>query len=156
MLCISGQVATAAIGTDAFQECDAIGISRPVTKWNTQITRGGSRRAIRSPRAGPDRGKGVPGRCWWIFPRMCSRRCRPIRTTPCRPTSATGGAALRARRQAVKAAFRLPHSAVRRAADLIAQARRPVFYGGGGLINAGPEACAAFSDLVREWARPAR
>src|SRR5690606_18890537 len=39
VLCISGQVATSAIGTDAFQECDAIGISRPVTKWNAQIRR---------------------------------------------------------------------------------------------------------------------
>src|SRR5690606_25307578 len=39
VLCISGQVATTAIGTDAFQECDAIGISRPVTKWNAQIRR---------------------------------------------------------------------------------------------------------------------
>src|SRR5690606_29546865 len=40
VLCISGQVATTAIGTDAFQECDAVGISRPVTKWNVQIRRG--------------------------------------------------------------------------------------------------------------------
>ncbi len=39
VLCISGQVTTGAIGTDAFQECDAIGISRPVTKWNAQIRR---------------------------------------------------------------------------------------------------------------------
>ena len=37
VVCISGQVATPAIGTDAFQECDALGLSRPVTKWNTQI-----------------------------------------------------------------------------------------------------------------------
>ena len=37
ILCISGQVATTGIGTDAFQECDAIGISRSVTKWNYQI-----------------------------------------------------------------------------------------------------------------------
>ena len=37
IICISGQVATTAIGTDAFQECDALGITRPVTKWNTQI-----------------------------------------------------------------------------------------------------------------------
>src|SRR5512139_1649241 len=37
VVCISGQVATSLIGTDAFQECDALGISRPVTKWNTQI-----------------------------------------------------------------------------------------------------------------------
>ncbi|HEX7688033.1 MAG TPA: thiamine pyrophosphate-binding protein, partial [Burkholderiaceae bacterium] len=39
VVCLSGQVATAAIGTDAFQECDALGISRPVTKWNAQVRR---------------------------------------------------------------------------------------------------------------------
>ncbi len=37
IVCISGQVATTAIGTDAFQECDALGLTRPVTKWNAQI-----------------------------------------------------------------------------------------------------------------------
>ncbi len=37
VVCISGQVSTALIGTDAFQECDALGLSRPVTKWNAQI-----------------------------------------------------------------------------------------------------------------------
>lgn len=37
LICISGQVATTSIGTNAFQECDALGISRPVTKWNRQI-----------------------------------------------------------------------------------------------------------------------
>ena len=37
IVCISGQVATRSIGTDAFQECDALGLSRPVTKWNGQI-----------------------------------------------------------------------------------------------------------------------
>ena len=37
IVCISGQVATAVIGTGAFQESDALGMSRPVTKWNQQI-----------------------------------------------------------------------------------------------------------------------
>ena len=37
IVCISGQVATPVIGTDAFQECDALGLSRPVTKWNHQV-----------------------------------------------------------------------------------------------------------------------
>ena len=36
IVCISGQVATTSIGSDAFQECDALGISRPVTKWNVR------------------------------------------------------------------------------------------------------------------------
>mgnify|MGYP000594318260 FL=1 len=37
VLCISGQVATGVIGTQAFQESDALGMSRPVTKWNCQL-----------------------------------------------------------------------------------------------------------------------
>jgi acetolactate synthase I/II/III large subunit len=36
---ISGQVGSALLGTDAFQETDVIGITQPVTKWNYQITR---------------------------------------------------------------------------------------------------------------------
>ena len=38
MVCITGQVASPLLGTDAFQESDVIGISIPVTKWNYQIT----------------------------------------------------------------------------------------------------------------------
>ena len=38
MVCITGQVAMAAIGTDAFQECDTTGITRSVTKHNTLVT----------------------------------------------------------------------------------------------------------------------
>lgn len=39
MVCITGQVSSHLLGTDAFQETDIIGISTPVTKWNAQITR---------------------------------------------------------------------------------------------------------------------
>ena len=39
VICISGQVALPSIGTNAFQECDALGLSRSVTKWNAQIRR---------------------------------------------------------------------------------------------------------------------
>ena len=39
MVCITGQVASHLLGTDAFQETDIIGISTPVTKWNCQITK---------------------------------------------------------------------------------------------------------------------
>ena len=38
MVCITGQVASHLLGSDAFQETDIIGISTPVTKWNYQIT----------------------------------------------------------------------------------------------------------------------
>ncbi len=39
MVCITGQVASYLLGSDAFQETDIIGISTPVTKWNYQITK---------------------------------------------------------------------------------------------------------------------
>ena len=39
LVCITGQVASSLLGTDAFQETDVIGISMPVTKWNFQVTR---------------------------------------------------------------------------------------------------------------------
>ena len=39
MLCITGQVASSLLGSDAFQETDIIGISTPVTKWSYQITK---------------------------------------------------------------------------------------------------------------------
>ncbi|WP_271855987.1 biosynthetic-type acetolactate synthase large subunit [Patiriisocius marinus] len=39
LVCITGQVTSHLLGTDAFQETDIIGISMPVTKWNFQVTR---------------------------------------------------------------------------------------------------------------------
>lgn len=39
MVCITGQVASPLLGTDAFQETDIIGISAPVVKWNFQVTK---------------------------------------------------------------------------------------------------------------------
>ncbi len=38
MVCITGQVASPLLGSDAFQETDVVGISMPVTKWNYQVT----------------------------------------------------------------------------------------------------------------------
>lgn len=38
LVCITGQVASPLLGTDAFQESDIVGMSMPVTKWNAQIT----------------------------------------------------------------------------------------------------------------------
>ena len=39
MVCITGQVASHLLGSDAFQETDIVGISTPITKWNYQITK---------------------------------------------------------------------------------------------------------------------
>jgi len=39
MVCITGQVASHLLGSDAFQETDIVGISTPITKWNHQVTK---------------------------------------------------------------------------------------------------------------------
>ena len=154
VLCISGQVATGAIGTDAFQECDALGISRSVTKWNTQL-RSVEEVARVTQRAFELTRQGRPGPVLVDFPKDLQLAV---------PDSAGPGEsvleaqrqidALRARRQSGKGPARLPAGALRRAAALIAQAERPVFYGGGGLVNAGPAACEAYTALVRSLGAP--
>ena len=153
VLCISGQVTTAAIGTDAFQECDAIGISRSVTKWNTQVRAVDDVAAV-TARAFELTRQGRPGPVLLDFPKDVQLAVPRDADDDSYAPSQQKLAALRARRQAGKLAAKLPQSAVRRAAALIAQAKRPIFYGGGGLVNAGPEACAAFTELVRASGAP--
>jgi acetolactate synthase I/II/III large subunit len=141
VVCISGQVATGVIGTNAFQESDALGMSRPVTKWNCQIRQVDDipamvRRAIDvavSGRPGPvlvDVPKDVQLRPLGLAP--ASRAPRPIRTV-------SSG---------------VPRQSLQRAADLLSTARRPVLYGGGGLINSGPHACDAFTRLAHLLGAP--
>jgi acetolactate synthase-1/2/3 large subunit len=152
VLCISGQVAVSAIGTDAFQECDAIGISRSVTKWNTQI-RSLDEVVEKTTRAFDLTRQGRPGPVLIDFPKDVQlAQSQPDAALPAQARARL--AELRQSRQAQKTAVRLPRNAVARAAELIATARRPIFYGGGGLINAGVEACEAFTELVRATGAP--
>ena len=133
VICISGQVATTAIGTHAFQECDALGISRPVTKWNRQIRVAEEISAVlREAHAQATQGR--PGPVLIDFPKDLqlaavshSQPPAPLAYVPAR----------------------LPAMCdLEAAAQLIAGARQPMFYGGGGLINSGEAACASFRALV--------
>ena len=142
VLCISGQVATAAIGTQAFQESDALGMSRPVTKWNHQPRRAEDiepvvRHALEVALSGR------PGPVLIDVPKdvQLESAGRPARVSVRRP--------LRAPQDLPSAA------ALQRAAELLAAAERPVFYGGGGLINSGPAASDAFTRLARALDAPA-
>jgi acetolactate synthase-1/2/3 large subunit len=138
VLCISGQVATALIGTSAFQECDALGISRAVTKWNAQVRSVDDiadtiRAAIRQATLGR------PGPVLVDVP----KDLQLARAAPPEASAETAAATKAAPLPPVAEAL------LDRAAALIAGAERPVFYGGGGLVNAGEEACASFAALVR-------
>ncbi|WP_428508384.1 biosynthetic-type acetolactate synthase large subunit [Roseateles sp.] len=140
VLCVSGQVATTAIGTDAFQECDALGISKPVTKWNVQI------RAVEQVAATVQeacrRACGErPGPVLIDFPKDIQLQALP--TSQWQPPV-----------QAPLPPSQVDAAAVAAALDLLAAARRPVFYGGGGLINSGAAACTSFQRLVLATGAP--
>jgi len=141
ILCVSGQVATDAIGTDAFQECDALGISRPVTKWNVQV-RDATLLESEVRKAFALASGGRPGPVLVDVPKDVQAATVRHRIPP---TPAP-------RRQIPFDAAMLAQ--IRDAARMIREAERPVFYGGGGLINSGPLACDAFGMLVRVTAAP--
>jgi acetolactate synthase-1/2/3 large subunit len=142
VVCISGQVATGLIGTDAFQECDALGISRPVTKWNTQIRSAQAVPAV-VRRAFAVATQGRPGPVLIDFP-------KDLQLAPVGQQFAVEAE----HAQSPPHTLGLPRAALRRAAMLIRSAKRPVFYGGGGLINSGVAACEAFTRVVRETGAP--
>ena len=137
IVCLTGQVPTHLIGNDAFQEADTTGITRPCTKHNYLVkdVRELARMlheafyVARSGRPGPvviDLPKDVLFAPGPYTPPEQERRTR-----------ATG------RRLSPDPAR------IAEAVEMIAAAKRPLFYGGGGLINSGPEACARFTELVR-------
>ncbi len=144
VLCISGQVATSAIGTDAFQECDAIGISRPVTKWNAQIRRTEDVAAIVA-KAYHLTTAGRPGPVLLDFPKDIQIGLVPAEALAADDAADPIG---------VETSPPTAEAAIKRAAALIANAKRPMFYGGGGLINSGLDACHAFTSLVQDMAAP--
>ena len=148
VLCISGQVATAAIGTNAFQECDALGISATVTKWNAQIREVEQVAAlVREAHARATGGR--PGPVLIDFPKDLQQQPVPLASQ----ASASGASASGASAATPVSGGASPES-VREAIDLLRAAARPVFYGGGGLINSGPAACELFTRLVRETGVP--
>lgn len=138
VLCISGQVARAAIGTQAFQECDALAITRSVTKWQAQ-----AREAAQ-----------IPALLREAVAAACGGRPGPVLLDLPKDVQAERAEALWTRAaEAVVAPVPDP-SAIEAAVAALAVARRPVFYGGGGLIQAGEAACADFAALVRESGAP--
>src|ERR1700723_1211095 len=136
VICLTGQVPTHLIGNDAFQEADTTGITRPCTKHNYLVRDVNELARVmheafyiaRSGRPGPvviDLPKDV------LF--ALGRYAGPedIQHKSYRPQT------------------RPDPARVEEALKLIAKAERPLVYGGGGIINSGPEACARFAEFVR-------
>lgn len=139
VLCISGQVATGAIGSQAFQECDAIGLSKPVTKWNYQL-RSASEAAAVVQQALHVALSGKPG---------------PVLLDAPKDVQLQLAGQPEVSQRYVRIELPTPDGqALRRAAHLLMTARAPVLYGGGGLISSGQSACEAFARLARHLHLP--
>lgn len=131
IIVFAGQVATGAIGSDAFQEADMTGITRPCTKWNTLVKRVEDLpRAINT--AFMIATSGRPGPVFVDLPKdvtaaVCKKPCYDEPYTPGYHVRELGTS-----------------SEVERAAAMINAAKRPVFYVGQGVISSGG------SDLLRQ------
>ena len=136
LIVITGQVATHLIGTDAFQECDTIGITRSITKHNYLV------KSVED----------LPRIMHEAFHIATTGRPGPVVIDIPKDVQ-FGRAAYRGPGEVVHAHNYQPRvkgdaSRIAEAAALIAQARRPVLYTGGGVINAGPRA----SEALRRFA----
>ncbi|GAM96783.1 acetolactate synthase large subunit [alpha proteobacterium U9-1i] len=141
MVVISGQVPTHLIGTDAFQECDTVGITRSCTKHNWLVSDVNELAAILHEAFYVAK-SGRPGPVVVDIP----KDIQFARGMYCPPSHAP--------KRAKRTVRALDPSAIERAVELMAFARRPIFYTGGGVINAGPRASAALRDLARETGFP--
>jgi acetolactate synthase-1/2/3 large subunit len=136
VVCLTGQVPTHLIGNDAFQEADTTGITRPCTKHNYLVKDVNDLARIlheafyvaKSGRPGPvvvDLPKDVLFAIGnYAGPQQVGHKTYRPQTKP-------------------------DLARIAEAVKMIAAAKKPLFYGGGGLINSGPEACTRFTELVR-------
>jgi acetolactate synthase-1/2/3 large subunit len=135
LVCITGQVPTHLIGNDAFQECDTVGITRPCTKHNYLV-----KSIADLPRALHEAfhiaASGRPGPVVVDIPKDI-QFARGIYSRPSDFQHRGYRPKLKPDADKVKAAL-----------ELMARARRPLFYTGGGVINSGPEASRLLRELV--------
>ena len=136
LVCISGQVPTQLIGNDAFQECDTVGITRPCTKHNWLV-----KDVADLPR--------ILHEAFYV-----ARSGRPgpvVIDIPKDVQFATGAYSgpRHVKHKTYNPSLKAEQPMLREAVDMLAGAKRPVLYTGGGVINSGPKA----SQLLRELAK---
>jgi len=136
MVCITGQVPTHMIGNDAFQEADTVGITRPCTKHNYLVQSVDDLARI-IHEAFHVATTGRPGPVVIDIPKDIQ--------------FATGEYVAKAsvRHKTYHPKVKGDLEAINAAVDLIVNAKKPIFYTGGGMINSGPEACQLLRDFVK-------
>jgi acetolactate synthase I/II/III large subunit len=136
LVCITGQVPTHLIGSDAFQECDTVGITRHCTKHNYLV-----KNIEDLPRILHEAffvaSNGRPGPVVIDLPKDIQFK------------SGLYNKPLINQHKTYKPQIKGDIERIKAAVELMASAKKPVFYTGGGVINSGPHASALLRELAR-------
>ena len=143
MVVITGQVPTGLIGSDAFQEADTVGITRHCTKHNYLVKDPSQLRAILAE-AFRIATTGRPGPVLVDIPKDVQIALADA--------SDERDIALPSHRYSPR--MEAEESEIEQAIAMLAAAQRPVFYTGGGIINAGPEASTSLRQLQKLTGAP--
>ncbi|MCB1383605.1 MAG: acetolactate synthase 3 large subunit [Notoacmeibacter sp.] len=135
LVCISGQVPTSLIGSDGFQECDTVGITRPCTKHNW-LVKDVNELARVLHEAFKVATTGRPGPVVVDIPKDV-QFAKGTYTPP-----------QHVQRPSYQPVVQGDLGRIKEAVALMAGAKKPVIYSGGGVVNAGPEACHLLRELV--------
>ncbi|OUX36415.1 MAG: acetolactate synthase 3 large subunit [Candidatus Pelagibacter sp. TMED273] len=141
IVCISGQVPTHLIGTDAFQECDTTGITRPCTKhnWLVKDIKDLSKTIHRAFEVATT---GRPGPVLVDIP-------KDIQFQKTQYTKYT-------KQKKINGKINNKHkqTEIDKLIKLMSMSKKPIFYTGGGVINSGPKASLLLRDLVTSTGFP--
>jgi len=136
LVVITGQVPTHLIGNDAFQECDTVGITRPCTKYNYLV-----KNIDDLPRALHE-----------AFHIASSGRPGPVVVDIPKDIQFAKGTYSKPKEfqhKGYKPRLKGDPDKIRQALEMMASAKRPLFYTGGGVINSGPAASEHLRELVK-------
>jgi len=136
LVCISGQVPTHLIGTDAFQECDTTGITRPCTKhnWLVKDIKDLSKTLHEAFRVATT---GRPGPVLVDIPKDI--QFAKISYSKPKVEKKLNGKSLN----------QFSQKEIDKLINLMNKSKKPIIYSGGGVINSGPEASEALRELVQ-------
>ena len=136
LVCISGQVPTHLIGTDAFQECDTTGITRPCTKHNW-LVKDVNQLAETIHKAFHIATSGRPGPVLVDIPKDVQFQKGNYKSAK--------EVVIETYKPKIKAEL----SKIEQAVELIIKSKKPIIYSGGGVINAGIKASDALTEFTR-------
>ena len=141
VVCLTGQVPTHLIGNDAFQEADTVGITRPCTKHSYLVKRVEDlARSVHEAFYVARTGR--PGPVVVDLP-------KDVVNATCKYTSEGS-----IRHPSYNPQVKGDQARIQEAVELLAGAKRPIIYAGGGVVNAGPAASQLLANFARQTGYP--